>query len=366
MLIKKLRLLNVRSCRSEMKIGDKVRFLNTVGGGVVKSFQGKDIALIEDEDGFDVPVLIRECVVIEPAKDAQVKQSSQSVVEEVVQRNAPQGPRIEEYMPIEETKEGEQLTICLAYLPIEQKSLSTTDFECYLINDSNYYLSFSYLGRSNDLWICRKAGVIEPNTKLYIETFGKEDLNDIERVSLQFIAYKKDKAFNLKNPFSVEVRIDTTKFYKLHSFRDNDYFEDDALIYTIARKDLPEKELKVTAEEIEFAIQEKKDRRPRIQPINKKEKNSVLEIDLHIDELLDSTAGLSSGDMLEYQLKKFHEVMDENLKNKGQKIVFIHGKGDGVLKTAILKELKNKYKSVYYQDASFREYGYGATMITIK
>jgi hypothetical protein len=48
-----------------MKIGDKVRFLNDVGGGVVAGFQGKDTVLVQDEDGFDVPVLIKECVVIE-------------------------------------------------------------------------------------------------------------------------------------------------------------------------------------------------------------------------------------------------------------------------------------------------------------
>lgn len=34
-----------------MKIGDKVRFLSEVGGGTVKGFQGKDIVLVEDQDG---------------------------------------------------------------------------------------------------------------------------------------------------------------------------------------------------------------------------------------------------------------------------------------------------------------------------
>ena len=48
-----------------MKIGDKVRFLSEVGGGVVTGFQGKDIVLVEDADGFDIPMPIRECVVIE-------------------------------------------------------------------------------------------------------------------------------------------------------------------------------------------------------------------------------------------------------------------------------------------------------------
>ena len=43
-----------------IQIGDKVRFLNSVGGGVVRGFRGKDQVLVEDEDGFEVPALIKE------------------------------------------------------------------------------------------------------------------------------------------------------------------------------------------------------------------------------------------------------------------------------------------------------------------
>ena len=75
---------------------------------------------------------------------------------------------------------------------------------------------------------------------------------------------------------------------------------------------------------------------------------------------------MSNTEMLEYQISKFNEVMQANIKRKGQKIVFIHGKGDGVLKNSILKELRDKYKRMYVQDASFQEYGFGATMVTIK
>ena len=45
-----------------MKIGDKVRFLSEVGGGIVTGFKGKDFVLVEDADGFDIPMPIRECV----------------------------------------------------------------------------------------------------------------------------------------------------------------------------------------------------------------------------------------------------------------------------------------------------------------
>ena len=48
-----------------MKIGDKVRFLNEVGGGRVAGFQGKNTVLVEDADGFEIPMLITECVVID-------------------------------------------------------------------------------------------------------------------------------------------------------------------------------------------------------------------------------------------------------------------------------------------------------------
>ena len=131
---------------------------------------------------------------------------------------------------------------------------------------------------------------------------------------------------------------------------------------------ITEREILVSAGEIERALREKEtpERRPRIQRIEKREKNAVVEVDLHIDQLIDTTAGMSNADVLEYQLQKFNEVMSEHRQNKHQKIVFIHGKGDGVLKKAILSELKKKYPTCFHQDASFQEYGYGATMVTIK
>ena len=48
-----------------MNIGDKVRFLSEVGGGRVSGFQGKDIVLVEDEDGFEIPMLRKEVVVVD-------------------------------------------------------------------------------------------------------------------------------------------------------------------------------------------------------------------------------------------------------------------------------------------------------------
>ena len=353
----------------KMQVGDTIRFLNTVGGGIVKGFQNKNIVIVEDEHGFDFPVLITECIVVRSAENEKLE--NVKVEEEDLDAksatNSLQVIDIEDD-EIEETAGGNKITTCLLYLPTDIKALSTTNFECFFVNDSNYYLFINYMSRTNNSWQSRYNGLIEPNTKLFLEEFSKADLNDLEQVSVQYVAFKHNKPYGFKAPVSVELRIDTVKFYKLHSFKENDYFEDDAQVYYITRKDIPERDMLISNEDIQKVIREKEgpSRRPRIQRIAKKEKDDILEVDLHINELLDTTAGMSNKEMLDYQMSKFREVMNENKNKKRQKIVFIHGKGDGVLKNEITKAIRKEYKKTDYQDASFQEYGFGATMVIIK
>ena len=44
------------------KVGDTVRYLNAVGGGRIVRIEG-NIAVVDD-DGFETPVLLRECVAV--------------------------------------------------------------------------------------------------------------------------------------------------------------------------------------------------------------------------------------------------------------------------------------------------------------
>ena len=48
-----------------MKIGDKVRFIHETGGGVVTGFRGKDVVIVEGEDGFEIPMPVNECVAVD-------------------------------------------------------------------------------------------------------------------------------------------------------------------------------------------------------------------------------------------------------------------------------------------------------------
>ena len=160
-----------------------------------------------------------------------------------------------------------------------------------------------------------------------------------------------------------------TKFYKLHVFRPNQFFHDPNWCLDVIRDDRPVRSVFINAEQLQEALLDKKkaDERPvaPAPPSKKEKKPEVVEVDLHINQLLDNTSGLSNGDMLMAQMNEFRRVMDENVKTKGQKIVFIHGKGEGVLRKAILQELKYRYKNCTWQDASFREYGFGATLVKV-
>lgn len=349
-----------------MKIGDKVRFLHTTGGGVVKKFQGKDLVIVEDESGFDVPLLIKECIVVGELQKEQVRTSNQAQtqVREIAEEKIP-----EEVYEYEETKEGEQISIHLAYLSNDIKQLSTTSFEAYLINESNFFLSYNYLSRVDNGWILRSGGVVEPNTKIFIEEFEASDVNKLEYVCLQCIAYKKDKPFQLKQAVTKELKIDTTKFFKVHCFRENDFFDEKVILYSLMVNDAKCEELLLTGEELKTALKTKNEKTPaRLlkTTLSKRDTDKPLEVDLHIHNLLETTVGMSNSDILAYQLQVFNRTIAENKNKKGQKIVFIHGKGEGVLRNTLIDELKRKYKHLFYQDASFREYGFGATLVMIK
>lgn len=374
-----------------MKIGDKVRFLSEVGGGVVTGFQEKDIVLVEDADGFDIPMPVRECVVIEtddynvptPAAraakkrlenqsaartDAATTEASSSTLGSGWKAEHPVKPQVSVYRQ-PEVKGGDVLNVYLAFVPEDIKAVSTTPFEAYLVNDSNYYMYYTYLSAEGKSWTTRSHGMLEPNTKFLLEEFEKSELNDREHVAVQLVAFKDNRAFAMKPAVNVEIRIDTVKFYKLHTFRQTDFFETPALMYDVVKNDLPAKQVYVSAEDLQDALMKKKTVEHPSAPrtiVKRGGKNEIIEVDLHIGELLDDTHGMSNREMLNYQLDKFREVMEQYKNKREQRIVFIHGKGDGVLRKALLDEMKRKYSACKTQDASFQEYGFGATMVTIK
>lgn len=363
-----------------VKIGDIVRYLNDVGGGRVVRIQ--DNMAWVDDDGFETPVLIRECVVVRKAEDTA--RAQETAKPKAAVQPKPPTPAVTKATdadtrpePDEETEGGNSLNLVVGFEPTEPKMMSTTDFDASLINDSNYFIYFSLASRrdENEGWSTRYAGHVEPNTELWLGTFVREDVTRFDRLMLQYIAFKRDKEFEAKAPGAIEVKVDTTKFFKLHCFKASPYFENDVLAITFVKDDRPAGQPEVTPVPAPIGenIPAPKQRRPERRHIRRNKildgitrRDGIIEVDLHIDSLLDNTSGLSSADILNYQIDRFREVMDDNLRNFGQRIVFIHGKGEGVLRQALMKELNHRYRGHSVQDASFSEYGFGATQVTIR
>lgn len=268
------------------------------------------------------------------------------------------------------------LNLYLAFVPNDVKAISDTTFETYLINDSDFYVQVLYLSAEGANWRARFCATVEPNTKVFVEEFDRSQLGELERVAVQAMAWKPDRVFPLKPTLTTEVRLDCTKFYKMHVFQPNEFFRDPNWTVPLVRDDKPVRSLFPDADAMRQALlgQPAHEPQPARQPKKAQEgpahskpnrKPEIIEVDLHIEQLIDNLSGLSAGDMLMVQMKEFRRVMDEHVKQPGTRIVFIHGKGEGVLRKNILQELRARYKNCTAQDASFREYGFGATMVKV-
>ena len=134
------------------KTGDIVRFLSSTGGGRIVRIDGQ-IAHVKEEDGFETPVLLKELVVVTPAGETASGRDAFGGTAQAAQRKeaerqskfvATKMPEAEKPARVEETPTGDKINLVLGFQPVEIKHLSTTTYEAYLVNDSNYFLYFTF------------------------------------------------------------------------------------------------------------------------------------------------------------------------------------------------------------------------------
>ena len=345
-----------------MKIGDKVRYLNAVGGGVITRIGEKGVVTVLEEDGFETPVLANDVVVVADTNELNFVSESKGKPDTTTTAQTVEKPQYK-FDIAEETPEGEAINVSLAFVPVNIKSLQNTDMEMFVINESNYYIDFQIL-TGNVTVSVHTADTIEPQTKLFITDVRKDEVNDYEFVRFQGFAYKQTTKFDAKPALDVAVRINPVDFYKLHRFEENDFFEAKAMLVNLIENDYPPIKYLIDDKQLQEAMHDKRPQ-PTKRQFAPPRKSQIIEVDLHIHELIDNFANLDNADMLRIQLDKFHSVMKENINKKGQKIVFIHGKGEGVLRKEITELLRKQYKNASFQDASFQQYGFGATQVNI-
>ncbi len=342
-----------------IKVGDRVKFLNDVGGGIVTGFLGKNMVQVENEDGFEVPYPLAKLInVDDPALNKGTTLAEKPAVETVQQPVQPEKPKGKKRTG----KDSPDFYFC--FVPADAKNPLAGDIELILVNDSNFTILFHYAHLKEGKYKSVLHGEVQPNSDVELEVIDQNDLSDLPEYIFQLIFFRDDER-EIHPSITKKFKVNPVKFYKEKSFLPNDFFHQNALVYQISENILNTEIDKMTEDDLRKVIKAKERQQPKIN-LKKPVQPDVVEVDLHIHELIENTAGLTNKEILDLQMEKVEREMRQAIETGARRIVFIHGVGQGVLKQEIARLLKSKFPKYIFQDASFQEYGYGATMVILR
>jgi len=360
-----------------IKQGDRVKFLNDVGGGIVTRVD-KKTAYVEREDGFEVPTLISQLLKVEvPRAEASpftrtvYTDPSTNLNEAIVKTENKTTETSLDYIDL--TKEPDEINvdgtvnILLAWIPIRQKN-GKIIYDVFLVNDCAYNIMYVAAMLKDVSYSGIQAGMLENDTTIHLTQIPDTILKSVKTLFFDIIFFKKGK-YIPHEPMCYELKIDEFYLSDPINYVSTAYFDEKALIYNISEEYLM-KEIENTASEAHKQLEKEKQQIDTLAlvltPQKKGTDNNLEEIDLHIEHLVDNPKTLTPAEMLEIQMRLFNNTLEEAIgKRTKKRIVFIHGVGNGRLRLEIQRTLTQKYPKLRYQDASFKEYGFGATMVII-
>lgn len=344
----------------DFNIGDSVRYLNDVGGGVITKIIDNKLVEICDENGFEMPVLAAELVLTgkaekqKPSSTAASKNHAEEALPEVV---------IETPIVTDDIEGNDTPQLYLAFVP-EAGNVLADKYEVYLINDCNYHFIYTIQEKTVNALSLADAGLADANTKILVQKTSKSKLSLLSTYRIQGCYYKKNQNGSIP-PVDFELKFNPVKFSKPGSFKENEFFEHQALIFPIEKDKMEAAVEQIEETTLGALLKQEHKKRPRVETKKKKVTEDIREIDLHIHELVEDETGLSAGDMLDIQIQHFKQEMEKAIIDRIKKVVFIHGVGQGVLKMKVRSILDRDYKKYQYQDASFAKYKFGATMVDL-
>jgi len=353
----------------KFKVGDKVKFLNETGGGIVSKILSSNMVHITIEDGFEIPILTNEIIKIDEYSGAFVEKSFREM-------ELPKASDIENADTYTE-RSSELISmrsrdpfpegIYIALVPQDQKWLITGLLDLYLINFSENTLLFSLLLKNKDgHFESLDYDAIQPKSKVIIDSIEREAIEEWKEGVIQ-ILFHPDKADHILMPVTVDYKFNPVKLYKEASYRSSAFLQEKAYIIKIhsVSDSRPichdEKSLKYEDNTMTKKAVEAK---PIAIIDRHKIDTGIAEVDLHISALKEDFTGLSNHQILQIQTKYFSKCLDSALENHYFKIIAIHGIGNGTLKKALTEILKD-FGGLEFMDASFRKYGAGAIDIRI-
>lgn len=100
-----------------------------------------------------------------------------------------------------------------------------------------------------------------------------------------------------------------------------------------------------------------------IRPINFSSSKTVF--DLHMEELFPDKMPAKNDISLNIQLDYAEAVLNKAIHLKVRQLVFVHGRGQGVLRDELRKMMRKKFPNAEFFDGDYRKFGQGATEVII-
>ena len=343
--------------------GDKVRFLNETGSGTVVKIMGNGMVTVEVEDGFEYPYPENQLVHAEPNNEKEAAGNPDSNREAQNEEEED----VDDFENVVNSRYADG--IYLAFIPKHQQFPSAGEIDLVLLNHSEYDIYFTISLKDGRDWICIQSGALRPRGQDKIDILTPQQIDEWGIVKTDLIFFSGD-SYSHRAPVSDQLRLKGVKFFK-----DATYTED---MLTGKRAYLAEIEIleenAVAESERPFINNEDIKRMLEAKERNSfSEKKSIphlknqqleKEVDLHIEELLDNWSGLTNAQLIDVQLKHMQKELDEAIGNHYQRIVFIHGVGNGRLKSEVRRILSG-YTGIRFHDGSYQRYGFGATEVLL-
>jgi len=363
----------------KLQKGDRVKFLNEHGGGIVSKVISSSLVHVKIEDGFEIPTLVNELVKVDDTgqkashlfmdksrvsfddyhedKDSRDKEKEEEIVFD--DRSKP--------LEIFKAKGNDKRGVYLAYFPQDQKWLLTGLLDIYLVNFTDYDVLFSlFLRKANGAWEGVDYDSIKPNTRLLLNSIERDHIEKWSYGMVQLL-FHKDLSSKVLLPANCTFSFKPPKLYLEKSYQECSFISGKSFLLLL-------NETGVQPSAAEAEISEKFDEEIKMQHAQPKKPEEVINkhktspreatVDLHIGELVENYSKMSPSEMLNYQLNYFVRCLESAINNYLTKVTFIHGVGDGVLKSKMMDILR-EYENVRVKDASLKKFGYGATEVLI-
>ena len=334
-------------------------------------------AMVRNLDGFDIPTLLTELI-----EDRPFMPESRPTAASAHRPTPAAAPTVAP--PV---RTDPNLALMTVGMPTQALLLGIAARDWYVINDfpQSAYVTLGAWEQQHVRTFF--AGKVKPKSARLAITIEPDELFEFALVQVQALLYGAEPHQPCP-PVAINIEVKRGKFARPGAFQRNRYLATPLYLITVhdqQRDPLPsgaslgdgtaEETLTLEQKEALLAHLGREDLQKvaesKEMPEEKKvsvpnHQNEEVVIDLHLEALIHHPVSMEPHEMLEFQLSHFKKAM-ENALADGQvkRLIAIHGVGNGRLRNAVLATLRSDYPGCQWQDASFREYGWGATLVFI-